>query len=297
MNGPVLALDQIYLGDTNFAGQASATAWQDFGMDVDGLTTAADFSAHCLPNNGANPATAFPDASGGIDNAFGKAVLPILLGLNPDLPDQANMAIDSGSFTLVAFFEGLQGADQSPLTTYLWGGAPLLAPPLWNGSDCWQAISDDVTDPNDVLSAKLQFNTSSVTADLWESGSTITLVVPINILGYSAPLTIYHARMEAQLAPSHLGAALGQIGGVVDTEEFAEVVRDVAGFIDPTLCVGTIIDSLMTQIRQASDIMNDGTQDPMATCDGISVGLGFTMLSTGIDGVAPQAPPQADPCP
>ena len=32
---------------------------------------------------------------------------------------------------------------------------------------------------------------------------------------------------------------------------------------------------IIEQVKRASDIMVDGTQDPTKTCDGISVGLGF----------------------
>jgi hypothetical protein len=297
LDGPVLALDAIFLGDKPLIGSPSATAWQGFGFDIDGQVTTSDFSNHCLPNSGANPSTAFADAPNGNDNAFGKNVLPILLGLNPSLPDQANLTIAAGGFTLIAFFEALSSADMDPLTTYIWGGAPLGSAPAWNGSDCWLSRNEDVADPMNLLSATTRFDASSLSADVWSSNGTTTLVVPIDVLGYAAPLTILHARMRMQLAPSHLGAALGHIGGVVDTEAFAQVVRDVAGFLDPTLCSGATIDSLMDQIRQASDVMNDGTQDPTQVCNGISLGLGFTMLQSGIEGVAAASPPPADPCP
>ena len=51
------------------------------------------------------------------------------------------------------------------------------------------------------------------------------------------------------------------------------------------------------QIRQASDIMADGTQDPNSVCNGISVGLGFNMLFAGLGDIAPPAPDPPLPCP
>ena len=63
-----------------------------------------------------------------------------------------------------------------------------------------------------------------------------------------------------------------------------------------TCCNQAVFTSLITQIRQASDIMSDGTQDPRKTCDGISIGIGFdaTQAQRGAVG---QALPTAQSCP
>ena len=52
----------------------------------------------------------------------------------------------------------------------------------------------------------------------------------------------------------------------------------------------------MDSIRQASDILKDGTQDPNEECDGISVGLGFEAKAVVVGDIAPAPQPVPDPC-
>lgn len=62
------------------------------------------------------------------------------------------------------------------------------------------------------------------------------------------------------------------------------------------VCSGPTKDSVLQQIRATSDIMNDGTQDPDATCDGISVGLGFEAEAVQLGPAVDRQPPPVDPC-
>ena len=67
----------------------------------------------------------------------------------------------------------------------------------------------------------------------------------------------------------------------------------VEGAISTSSCTASM--NILESIGQASDIMQDGTQDPTKTCDGISIGLGFTAT---IDQVGPTVPAMTtpDPC-
>jgi hypothetical protein len=294
-DGTVLAIDELFFGDTDFQHVPGPDAWKQFGFDVDGIATSADFTNHCKPNAGADPAAVFPDGNAGIDNSFGKNLLGLFKNANPMFVAEANGTITSGKFTQMMLLEKLgAAADQDPLPTRLFSGAELGMPPKFDGSDCWPVREESLADPKDPTSAKVVFDKASLSKDVWKSGATTTLVLHLNVAGYVAPLTIYQARLQMTLAPLHDASALGQLGGVLDTEEFVEVARDVAGKINPLACGA--FDSFAKQIRQASDIMKDGTQDPTAICDGISVGLGFTMLEVQLGTVA-KPPVQADPCP
>lgn len=296
-DGIVLAMDELFLGDVDFGHVKKSDAWMDFGFDLDGQSTIDDFSDHCQPYTGATTSI-FEDGDDGLDNSFGRNLLPSLLSYQPTLPQTANDTIASGQFTMITFFEGL-GAEPSvdPLVTKLYSGAPLLAPPLWDGSDCWPVTFESVTDHNDVNSATISFDTSALDDDRWESGSTATVVLPLNFAGYIAPVTVHNARLAMTLNPTHSGAALGVLAGVLDREEFLETVRDAFGNLDPSWCTGGIFANLEEDIRRSSDIMKDGSQDPGAICDGISVGLGFTMLQIERDGVAEPSQQNVDPCP
>jgi hypothetical protein len=44
-------------------------------------------------------------------------------------------------------------------------------------------------------------------------------------------------------------------------------------------------------IGQASDILQDGTQDPTKTCDGITIGLGFEADAVLLGPAVPPPPP------
>jgi hypothetical protein len=84
----------------------------------------------------------------------------------------------------------------------------------------------------------------------------------------------------------------------MNTEEFVQEIAKIAQAFDSSFCDpnSPTLQSILNQIRQASDIMQDGTQDPTKECDGISIGLGFTMKSAQLGAVAPPPPPPPDPC-
>lgn len=70
----------------------------------------------------------------------------------------------------------------------------------------------------------------------------------------------------------------------------------MAGSLNPSLCPpSATFESIAQQIRQASDILADGTQDPGVTCNGISIGLGFEAEAATL-GVVFDAPVPPDPC-
>ena len=83
---------------------------------------------------------------------------------------------------------------------------------------------------------------------------------------------------------------------MVDTEAFIVELKKAAGRIDPGLCTGSTFDSIANQIRQASDILTDGTQDPNKTCNGISFGMGFKATAVNFGKVAAKQPEPEDPC-
>jgi hypothetical protein len=84
------------------------------------------------------------------------------------------------------------------------------------------------------------------------------------------------------------------IGGVLNTEEFVAEVKKVGALLE--LCDSQVFTNIITQVRQASDMMADGTQDPTKTCDGISIGLGFDMKQIQLGEVGPPTPVGAS-CP
>ena len=101
-------------------------------------------------------------------------------------------------------------------------------------------------------------------------------------------LTLYAAKMTMTLSADRKSATGGMIGGVLNTEEFVAEVKKVGALF--MFCGQPLFDNLVTQTRQASDIMSDGSQDPTMPCDGISMGLGFEMQEAQLGGVGPANP-------
>jgi len=294
----MLAVDRIYYGDTDFNGTPDATnGWKQYGFDLDGLTSTATSTDLCTPQGNTPPKNVYPDGNDGIDNSFGRNLLPIFSGLFASFSTQANAALTSGQFTLLIKLGSLgAAADQASIVTKVYTGAPLSKAPEFDTDDCWPVTAESVTNPADVESAKLAFPTSTLTANHWDSATQGDLDLTILVGGTPVHLVLHKARMAMDLDGGHQNALTGMIGGVLDTEEFVAEIKKIAGNIDPSLCAGPTVDSIVAQMRAASDILKDATQDPTKPCDGISIGLGFKAAKIGVGAVAPPVPPRTNPC-
>lgn len=298
-SGAVLAVKKFYYGDTNFDDTPNkATGWKQYGFNLDGKVSTAASVDLCKPQANAPPNQAYPDGNSGIDNSFGRNILPIFLSLTSDFSVKANQSIDAGDYTLMFDLEGLGAmADQAPLVGKVYSGTPLGAAPKFDGSDLWPVAPEGLTNPADIASAKPVFPMSALVANHWDSGPTgATVRLHINVAGSPMQLDILGAHVAMDLDPDHQGAQMGQIGGVIATSQLIAEMKRVAGSIDSSLCSGPTVESIAAQLAQASDILADGTQDPTKTCDGISIGLGFKARAVSLGGIGPAAPPQPDPC-
>jgi hypothetical protein len=297
-DGTVLAINQLYLGDKNPDGTTSPTAWKQYGLNIDGIVTTNDFTNHCTPNSGASPANVFPNGSGGIDNSFGHNIVPILQSVANGFSDNINSSIAAGTSGYLFDLVGLAaGSSQSGFTTRFYSGDPIGQPPKFDGTDCWPVDASTLITATDITSAKSAFQGGTLVSNVWTSGPPQTLTLTVNVQSYAMSLTLHHAVVTATLDANHQGATVGEISGVLGTEEFVTTVKQLAGTFDPTLCTSSVLTSIEDQIRQASDIMQDGTQDPTMMCNGISIGLGFTAKSIQLGGIGPASPPPATPCP
>jgi hypothetical protein len=252
----------------------------------------------CKPRAGGKKSDVYPDGNNGIDNSFGANILPIITGVATDAANDLNANIVDGTFTIMLSLEKLgPAATYNPIVTRLYGGANLGGPAKFDGTDVWPVIRELLTDPNDITSSKVVFNESYVTNNTWVSGSKAPLNLSLSIAGFTLNLGIGSALIAMDLDEAHRNATNGVIAGVIDTEAFITELKKVAGAFSEDLCTGTTIESIANQLRQASDIMKDGTAgSPTVECDGISIGLGFDSALVQLGPVAPPAEPQPDPC-
>lgn len=284
----VLAVSQLALGEGDNG------EWKSVGFNLDGLESTAASTDVCKPYMGADPDVPYPDGADGIDNSFGKNLLPLILGLYPTWVTDINNGIDNGFFTSLVRMECLPPTgDVDAFTTKLFGATDLGMDPKFDGTDLFPVAPELLADPMDPLSSTIIFPKSSVKGQLFDSGKnqTFILTVPLKTMTdeTSIKLTLNAAQTIMTLAADRKSATGGLIGGVLNTEDFVAEIKKVGHLLG--LCDTLLFNNLITQIREASDIMADGTQDPTKTCDGISMGLQFEMKSALIGIVGPASPP------
>jgi len=309
--GRLYAVSRFHLGD-------GTQAWQSVGYDLDSEISAPPpgkaFANHCLPVAGASPRTAFGEGPEGIDNAFGKNIVPMLhsaifgfevcIGSNPcpppspphtlDIPIAAS--VDAGQSTLLLWLSDLgDKARYTPIKAYAMG-----ARNRENGA--WHIASESVlaANSNDIAatmaSSSAPFTDSYVTGNTWVSSpSTGVLSFVIMIGEHPVHFQIHHPIVTMQLSADHATATNGVIAGVLATEDVVHEA-DLIMQNDADFCPGSQArDSILNQVRQASDILIDGTQDPTVPCNGISIGLAFEAAEAQAAGIA-DPPPVPSKC-
>ena len=302
-DGVVLAISKLYLGDTDRSGNPdTSNGWKHFGFNLDGKVSTKSSTDLCKPILMAAPSDVYPDGDKGIDNSFGAKILPILLGFAPDAGDKVNQSISDGKFTILMKLDKLgSGTDYNPIAGMLYGGGDLGAAPKFDGTDKWPLINELLNNGNPD-DPKVKFPKSYVANNTWVSSpftagaNTGVINLTLSIAGYDLTLTINSAIVAMDLKADHKGATNGTIAGIIETEAFIGELKKVAGSVDKGLCSGATFDSIADQLRQASDILADGTQDPTKACSGISIGLGFDALPVQLGAVNPAATPKPSPC-
>jgi len=312
MGATTFAVSELFLGDTDpctpAAGMATCTGtpdtsggWKNLGYDLDGQNDTATTVHHCKPACGAQRTT-FQNGNNGIDNSFGKTILPIILGLSSSASTTINNDIKAGKFTIMFSIASLgTGSEYNPLTTTLYAGAALTAAPAFDGTDTWPYISGVMVP---FASSYLVPNPTTGAGQLpqeWVSGSKGNITLSLSISGFSLSLPISAAQMSFQLDAGHKQVANGIIAGVLATGALTSQLQEVAGSFDPSLCMGQTIDSILTEIAGASDIYLDPntgavSQDPTQTCNGISIGLGFNGYLVTLGASTPPPMPKPNPC-
>jgi hypothetical protein len=298
--GAALAVRKLFLGNTDRNESPSNTAWQEFGYNLDGLVSTAGSPNHCQPQAGGSPKV-MDDGKEGIDNAFGKSLMPLIINLASDAQDQINESLEEASFSIIVDMTTLGPEEnQINLLSRLYAGTGLeddMAIPRWDGTDGWLVAPELLTMPSDITTSKVTFENAYVNNNTWVSGTPGNLDLSIAVAGYSLTLTITKAVITMDLDGQRTGATNGVIAGILETEALIDEIRKVAGSFSPEFCSGSTIESLLDNLRRASDIPIDGVQAPDKTCDGISIGLGFNstkVVLAGVDEPAMGGP--GDPC-
>ena len=296
-----LAVRKLFVGETDFAGNASLDAWKSFGYNLDGIISTKNGSNHCKPAKGANPANVKTDGDNGTDNSFGLNILKVIQQFEKNPSDAISQSLEDGDFTIILLMDKIDSeANQTNINTALHAGSEAVTkPPNWDGADVWK-VAPELLNGGDIGAPKVSFPMSYVAGNTWVSGSPGTLDLSVSIQGFDLKLTITQAVITADLAlgASPKNASKGIISGVIETAVLIDELKKVAGGFDKNLCEGQAFDSIAQLLRQASDIMKDGSNgDPAVECDAISIGLGFEAVEIAAPTeVADPATPEPDPC-
>ena len=283
----------VLAGTKLFFGEGNSGQWKKVGTNIDGLVSTAASKDVCKPNADAAVITPYPDGDMGIDNSFGKNLLPQIISLYPTWVTDINNGIKNGAFTVLLKLECLPPMGDVPeFTTKLFGGTKLGSVPKFDGTEKWPVAPELLGNPMDPDSSTIVFKKSSVTGTAYDSVKNETFILTVPVMSQSGStsikLTLYAAHTTMNLAADRKSATTGMISGVLNTEEFVAEIKKVGHLLK--LCDGPLFGNLLTQVRQASDIMADGSQDPDKICDGISMGLGFEMKEVLLGDVGPATP-------
>lgn len=277
-------MTKLFFGDTDWSGRSDANAWQLFGHDADGFKTTVDTAAHCQLRAGAR-AGVRADAESGVDNSFGKNLLPLVLTMvGPDYARTVTARLAAGEFTsLIAIAALGPQASYSGMHVSFGAGAPLGRAPSSDGSDRWPLIA-----PLLDLGAAYLVNRTLVAGP---SANDAALLLDVNRVALRLPVARLVLTMD--IAPDGRSATHGIVSGILRTDEVIQRFREAAPAIAPATCNSKqpidLLAAMLAQIGEASDILTDGTQDPSRECDGISFGMGFEARAVNLGDVVPSS--------
>lgn len=300
------AVQHIKLGDVDESGKKSSTEWRKIGLDLDGVSSTLGSGPHCQPAQDGKAKAIEEDGDGGIDNSFGRNIVP-LFGLGSTPPTLAmSESIAHGEFSLLLGLNGLpEGPEGADLVGSLFAaqaprdakGKP-IAPSAqqWeDGSFAWDVL-DTFLVSKDPLISQARLTGGTLKGNEWRTDAAdVTLLVPLN--GVVMELRLHGARVKASFSASHEKIDNGVLAGVLFTDEFVEEFARVGPQVSPTLCSQALFDGVLQALQQSSDILKDQTQDPEKICDAISAGLMFDAALAQAASVVAADPASEQACP
>ena len=284
------AIHHLWLGDSlpdpAFPPDPTGTAWSKFGYNIDGLVTNESSTDVCTLNTAAHATTKVQiDGVDGIDNSFGKNIVPFLASVLSNLSESVSTDIEKGSFTILLGTTGLLPSltqTNTGLTGALFQGAAYGGAPATNDAgsllvtDDWPVSSGSIAGGRASLDAgaAVQFPSAYVSNGLWVNGTPGDVTLDLSFQGQPLVLQIHQAIITFHHTADATGqdhATGGIISGVLKASEFLREIDEVAAQQHYCSSAGL----LLNFIASTADILADGTNVAGKACDGISIGLAF----------------------
>lgn len=281
----------------------SADRWRTIGYDLDGLDT-QDVSdpVECIPSEGDSET----DGEGGVDNAFGHVVTPLLLVVEPQIEREAQRNEETGLGALLLRVTGWSGArndSQVNVTvTQSVFGTPKVAgaipdasvpdggvdydagvPPLpqWDGDDAWWGRSDSFFG-GDVTRPKI------VDDNAYVADGTIVMRLPDRreIIFSGDTRGVVFKLTDATLTAHVLDDGDTIDRAILSGRWAANDILDAIPYVN--VCPGTTNYTLLQNLLSTSvDVRSTpGSGGDGVMCDALSVGIGFSGLRATWAGTA-----------
>ena len=281
--------------------------WRDIGFDLDGLCSIPpDPEVECQPPNPmAQPET---DGNGGIDNAFGHQLYPLVAATLPDLESAARESEELGLGAIVVRVRGWNGEANDPRVdvmlsislagaagdgsgtppdvTFAADGTPQLPdgseplPPEWEGDDYFWLRPENFVEGD--LERPVLRDDNAYVAD-----NELVAVLPerTDIL-FQATEQAVLVRLTEAIATTDLSdlsripAMVAGRWAILDILQTAERVG---------ICPGTAqYDIIENQLNRIADIRSQaGTGGPDVDCNAMSLGATFVGYLANIGGIGP----------
>lgn len=294
----VFAMRHVQVGGAPLPdGGVDQDAWKHIGFDIDGKATTEQSTDVCQPVAGAGRYEQV-DGDGGIDNSFGHNIVSALTEIvGASLESRLNDSLAAGLVTNLLVVNGLgPGSSYSPMSASLVLGAPLGKTPTWTPMDVWSVDSSSLFEGDGgapLLSFPGSYLDDRVFAAEPPSGGG---ELALGIL-YAVPivLPLRHVQVAATVSPDGSSISQGTLSGIIPVEWAVFLMRELAARITTNFCSGSALDSVVDQVRQAADILLDGSQDPSKPCDGISFGMAFDGVRVSV-GQPVSVAPLGDVC-
>lgn len=293
--------------------QQDGDLWRTLGHDLDGLCTeTADGPVECVPPRpGAEPEV---DGEGGIDNAFGHRLYPVVQLVLPTLQEDARAAQQAGKGALLVRVRGWNGEDDDPqmdaIVSQTTFGTPGGAdgsppddvvvdgfelrrrdgtpapPPAWEGNDHWW-VREDTFLRGDPEQPRVRDDRAYMT----DRTAVIRLPDRVDIIFFAGEQSVV-----VRLTDAH------SIGRLTEDATALEDVLvtgrwSIVDLIDTAERVGVCEGSaerriVTTQLETIADVRSTpGTGGEGVSCDAISLGVSFRGVRGHLAGIAAAAPP------
>jgi hypothetical protein len=283
------AVSRWFLGDTDTKGNPSAESWKTYGFDLDGLSSTPEQTNHCKPASGGKVNDIQVDGNKGIDNSFGRHFVNGLMAtLLADPSDRIEEQIAKGNETLLLDLGKIGNASSYE-----------NAPAQWI-----RVIGQDVPPPQGDWSTyswrplqgkEVPLPEAYLDQNVWFSGEVTEVTFAWVDDGFTLKFPIKRARASVDISDRKKGIG-GQLGGIIPTEALVSEMEKLLGNFGSIFCGNSSAkEAIAESIRQSSDILLDGTQDPTKECNAISIGLGFETRATQLGSAVPEEI-SPDPC-